>query len=465
MNVHEHVRNFIDTNDLPGLKNYIENNNIKISGIEVNPAIKLNRYEIFLYIIQHLNDTKDFESAIRSVMYNIDFFKSLVLNYGLNLLTHDGLILIIAKKLPNKEAFKFIMSYLRSNNIIIDLNNNADIEKLSDYYVTQAKDSSVYPIGYVYDPLIMIKYGFLPDEIYDQEFFINYVNGMSLNNIGFWYGNEKVEKILSLNTDPVWSYKTLETYKRNGIVSATSLPLILYAPELVYNISKRPVNDMALFRGPLSNKIRRNQVINNAVIINNEKWNVIPVTRYAEGMSKGLFHTNEDDITYCGTFYYYEPESTTLLAYKTSGRFFNKYIATKKLNDDDFNELLEEMDDDKIFMAYVNGKLPRNLIMTPSEYIHFLNEYAGYNKKIELQKDRIEKYNKSVEQIPHYVGTLIGLYASEDDFDQPLCTLGKMNNLDIIILEYMPGSFQIVTEILDTRDREDSFRSLMYIID
>ena len=78
------------------------------------------------------------------------------------------------------------------------------------------------------------------------------------------------------------------------------------------------------------------------MVLDGESWNVIPVTRYAKGMSRGLYfeEASDVDIEYCGTFYYHEPESTTLLAYKTSESFFNK---TSKLIKIITNTIIEIM--------------------------------------------------------------------------------------------------------------------------
>ena len=109
-------------------------------------------------------------------------------------------------------------------------------------------------------------------------------------------------------------------------------------------------------------------------------------------------------------------------------------------------------------MAFVSGVLPKDLMLTPTEYISFITQ----NPNIEnpsIQSDIISDNSK------HYVGTILSLYALEDGFDQPLCELGRDKNLSIIILESMIGSHQVVTEVLDTRPREESFRSLVYIVD
>lgn len=54
------------------------------------------------------------------------------------------------------------------------------------------------------------------------------------------------------------------------------------------------------------------------------------------------------------------------------------------------------------------------------------------------------------------------LYAAEDYLDQPLCSMAAKAGYDIVILENMVGSFQVVTEVLDVRSRKDSFLSLIY---
>ena len=57
------------------------------------------------------------------------------------------------------------------------------------------------------------------------------------------------------------------------------------------------------------------------------------------------------------------------------------------------------------------------------------------------------------------------LYGLEDVWDQPLCVGASKAGYDIVVLENMVGKYQVVTEVLDTRSREDSFSSLLYVID
>ena len=79
------------------------------------------------------------------------------------------------------------------------------------------------------------------------------------------------------------------------------------------------------------------------------------------------------------------------------------------------------------------------------------------NPKLFTKQEK--KYDTLVNK---YVGRFLGLYAKEDDFDQSICIAVRAKSIDIIILTDMIGSHQVVTEILDTRERSVSFKSLLY---
>lgn len=67
-------------------------------------------------------------------------------------------------------------------------------------------------------------------------------------------------------------------------------------------------------------------------------------------------------------------------------------------------------------------------------------------------------------EVPVYIGVCSNteLYAKEDEYDQALCLLGKALDVDLIVLKYMIGSHQVVTEVLDTRSRDVSFQNLVF---
>lgn len=54
------------------------------------------------------------------------------------------------------------------------------------------------------------------------------------------------------------------------------------------------------------------------------------------------------------------------------------------------------------------------------------------------------------------------LYGLEDTLDQPLCLTAQRQGIDCILLKYMTGKTRIVSEILDMRFREESFKNILY---
>jgi len=213
-----------------------------------------------------------------------------------------------------------------------------------------------------------------------------------------------------------------------------------------------------MFRSSLSYMTSHENTIDGKVLLDGEAWNVIPVTRYAQGMSRGLFfqQTPETRPSFCGTFFYHEPDPacSTLLAYKTSFRAFNKTDAMQKLG---LLNLTNPFDYDIYHetIKHIAGVYPRDLRLTPLEAATLM-----------LNEDIDDRGVASkLPQIPHYAGEYLELYAIEDVFDQSLCIGARQAGYDVVILENMVGSFQVVTEILDTRSREESFRHLVYIVD
>ena len=331
-----------------------------------------------------------------------------------------------------------------------------DLEELSDRCVAAAKDVVIDNVKSDLDVEVMMRYGLFPAKTFN----VNDIDRLTMDptTYKFWHGgldpyNEREHLFINQRwkNNTTWYYSTLETHKKNGVQKAISLPLMYLAPHLVYNGSKRPKTDMDLFRSPVSTVISTDKIINNQITLNGEVWNCIPVSRYGQGMSKGMYHTEEDEEfteeQFCGTFYYYEPESTTFLAYKTSRTYFNKSDALDKLGQEFDDELIGYIDG--FLQMHMNGEIPPDLKLTPKEYIRIF-------------EDKEQFYTPTVSDTPHYLANILNLYAIEDEHDQTLCNAGREHDIDIIILTHMIGSNQIVTEVLDTRSRVDSFRSLIY---
>lgn len=229
--------------------------------------------------------------------------------------------------------------------------------------------------------------------------------------------------------------------------------------------------------------------------------------RARRALRRGLFHRKDSAPgfgcgAYCGTFYYYEPESTTFLAYNTSYRSFNKATAFKELmnmleeSDSDYwnkvvdldgnncsNEIIEyqcllsnetdsnssklELEHSKLNL-FMSGKLPADLMISPNELVSIMEvkDESLLGKSLTNVTSKDYKASRLASKIPqrkYYAGAYLGLYALEDDYDQAICLLCKRLGIDILILQNMVGSFQVVTEVLDSRSRTDSLRSLVYL--
>ena len=273
------------------------------------------------------------------------------------------------------------------------------------------------------------------------------------NEVLFWsMGNELLYGSPDLTKVKDWTYKNIEGYKRDALREGGSLGLYLCAPSLLYT-SNRPKTDMAILRGGLSRTIKREDIQvgtegENFVILEGEIWYVLPVTRYAAGMTKGLYFDRETPAEICGTFYYHEPESTTFLAYGKQATFFNKTVCSLA-----FDGEAKKYPDTPIH-EHISGFLPADLMMTPVEAVEKGVVEDHYNI---LEQDTSFLTQK------RYVGYVGDLYAAEDYLDQDICVKGKERGLDVIVLTHMVGMYQVVTEILDTRSRAESFNSLLYL--
>lgn len=263
----------------------------------------------------------------------------------------------------------------------------------------------------------------------------------------FWF-ERAFDKTINLSTHKDWIYGTIEHWKEKSSHDADSFPLLLYAPDQVY-LSKRPKTEMLMFRNPDMTRMSIKQ-----------ESQYHPVTRYGQGMSRGLYYKGENT-DFCGTFYYVEPNSSTYLQYNKSLIFRNKYQATKTLLYLSPNR--HEFRPEKIKFGGIYGLqqeylentsgLPDDLMLSPLE---IFTKYPELFPNWTLDKVKLLPQNKQ------YCGRFLDLYAIEDGFDQILCILGKRANADIIVLTHMTGSHQIVSEILDTRDRNTSFDNLIY---
>jgi len=138
------------------------------------------------------------------------------------------------------------------------------------------------------------------------------------------------------------------------------------------------------------------------------------------------------------------------ISYLTSRIYKNKYEAIQSLCKE-FNiknEIISPHWFKDIKKFYENPEqIPSDMKMIPYEYTNMNDP--------DVEEEYLE-YLKTISEHRHYVGKNLYLY------DQDICMIARDNNIDIIVLTDMVGSHQIVTEILDTRQRNDSLSSLIY---
>jgi len=273
----------------------------------------------------------------------------------------------------------------------------------------------------------------------------------------FWHG-VSVEEFLG--RIQFARFYDIEQLRRNTIASPQSFPLMLLDYEAIYVQSRRARTDMRLFKTPDSKTISRAPPIVGLTSIEMDR-EFVPVTRYAKGMSQSLFFGEDKETEYCGTFYYMERESQTYLYFTRGFQAPNKYKAVKYLIERNglkkhkFKNLMRSSKTDKRFET-------DSLLMTPLEYIVY-NQGQLYYEYDPQNFGRIDIPESVTLDRRHYTAHLLGYYAKEDSLDQILCDLARQFGYDVVILTNMVGSQQIVTEVLDTRPREESFANLHYL--
>ena len=146
------------------------------------------------------------------------------------------------------------------------------------------------------------------------------------DSLVFWFGAGYTNFLYWISSFPFY-YVNIGRIVEEAAHSASSFALLLFAPEHVYRQSKRPVNRMELFQ------MADSRILHVRLNVSDQ---FIPVTRYAKTREAGLFFGARGDRDFCGTFYYYEPESTTFLRAQNVLRAKNKTEAMSILTGGNF---------------------------------------------------------------------------------------------------------------------------------
>lgn len=345
------------------------------------------------------------------------------------------------------ETTQWIMSAIAEHRKVYAISSKEHIDLL-DY------EEGDIIIASCYNYRDLIRNGYFPKNINGDRVLLAYLSGDDDPTLNFWYDRETS----LVESSYIWHHISFEEAKNKALSSSDSIPLILYvgtgeaSKQYLYSKSKRPKTDMGIFRKMYNHTRPMTSLIPYSesprlykVIVSGTEYVAIPVTRYASGMSRGLYYNknkDKDPESFCGTFYYLEEESTVCLLALESRLLisFNKTTAYRTVTGD-----RSYKSNNKYVDMHIDGRLPQDLYMTAEE----VSILEGSKRPEEISNE------------PRYAGYNL-LYASEDELDQPLCIASTQKGIDVIILTHMVGSFQIVSEVLDTRSRNDSFRSLVY---
>jgi hypothetical protein len=300
----------------------------------------------------------------------------------------------------------------------------------------------------------------ISETIFEHIFFRRY----NAETLRYWTKyNMKDYLETDLENVPKFVYNSIDHIKAKAEVKPDSFLLLLFAPHLVYKESKRAMTTMRQFFDPAPRYISGKEM-------SDKPNNHIRVTRYAAGMSRGLYFNNDDDEkekqTYCGTFYYQEPGSNVVLKYNNPLKAIDKskaglelaqVLSAGSLPDSNNMKIADDLLElsNRLRIRFPLG-VERKFMLTPVEYN---NVYLWTAPEMDLSKPGLQ-LEREYYAINHH-----SYYAHQDDLDQKICVVARALKYDVVLLTHMIGSRQIVYEVMDTRSREESFANLFIIKD
>lgn len=312
----------------------------------------------------------------------------------------------------------------------LNINN---LTELRNVCIKQIENKNRIDVLYTFNQTTdeLIRNGFMPS---DEQVAINYINGPLITKI---YDD-------NVNDSTTWYYANLEYYKEIGIKNGNSAGLQLFFPSLVYK-SKRAINNMNMYRFPGSMTMNQSHLTDETLI---------PVTRYSDSMESGLFYgrdigQEQGGHEFCGTFYFGEPESKTylmvkkdrVLSFDTKSDAYNYCYQKGAMTIDEYflcHNVVQIITDDKRFI--IDGCMVD------------ANVFEGFANLTNEERERVKDLKLYSNEYDAY----------EDSLDQRICLAGKTLGIDVFIFKYVPGSRQVNMEVLDTRPRKESFKSLVF---
>lgn len=181
----------------------------------------------------------------------------------------------------------------------------------------------------------------------------------------------------------------------------------------------------------------------------------VPVVRYQKGMS-GYLTTGDWNPEMCGTFYYFEPQSEFLLSFNTVLVTWNKITGCLDLGislQEVYQMLYQRMRNEFFETEYSD--------QSSEDMEEIYPDGIGYNVHGETLEEQwfevvLQYRDRDLDPMEH----IPEMYAVEDIFDQLICKTGREKGIEGIVLKYMTGKTRVVTEVVDTRERRESFENI-----
>lgn len=448
----EHLAYQIDNELIPKF-------NEKIITKEFIPEFSFNRYGSRL-IVFILSNVKTNETRVLILQ-----------KYSLNFYT------LYSPNNDDKYKIKYVKLIDVPNQTLSDLNPDQKqrIKDIYDKYSNQ--DSSIYSIER------QLKFDFPPDKILYSISFLNIKDILfqfnkldARNKISFLNTKEFIECIRIMQkyttvpswfdllkefivSEPSFQYEEITKYKDMGL-SSEFINLLFYS-------TGRPRVDLGKYLSYFSiNSKFLNETHSNINIVQSSSILpltvtdisdgflsdiYIPVNRYQSGNIGYLTAHGGEQKQWCGTFYYYEPDSPYILYAPKVLVSWNKITACLDLGvefDIVYNVIYKSRKDWIIFDDDGTDGLPNNMGFSvpdgtkEEQWISVIKAYQNRTLDPYIHQDQF--------------------YAAEDELDQIMCEVARDQEIDVLILKYMTGETRIVTEILDTRTRKSSFENILF---
>jgi len=283
-----------------------------------------------------------------------------------------------------------------------------------------------------------------------------------------------------------WEWFSLADIERRAISEPLSLYQQFTGRGQFYEGSCRAWTDMQLFN--VAQKSRESLQIAERRLANGwyrlaDGSMGIPVTRYTEAIDRGKHHgAPGKKKVFLGTFYYNEPESTTLLTVsedrilvgQTKTGLYMRLVEQYGSRCYNMKQLKEartalQKKFGSLLLAWTTWCKAMETNRTRSRL--FVDDCLCINQDFHVQKGDprfVDVINAPMNGEPCPWSFCEGRYASEfyaaeDGLDQALARLGQALGYDVLIIEKGLGRYRLVKEILDTRPRMASFESLRWI--